>query len=692
MKVYFFISFIFLFMITLVGIAQIDRSQAPRPGPDPDVKLGSYKSFSLKNGLRVYVIEDRRVPSLSMSLNFDNRPILEKEKSGYMELTGSLMRTGTMNRSKSQLDEEIDFIGATLSVSTDYIYISSLSKYKNELFELMTDVLYNPSFPQDEFDKLVKQRLSTLESEKDSPGTIINNVMRTLVFGEKHPYGELTTEETINNITIEDCKLLYKKWFVPNNAHMVIVGDIGYKEARSLVKSYFKDWKKRRNAKRKSLVKPPVLERQTVYIVDRPVSVQSEIRVAWPVDLKLSDSHHMSSIAMNRLLGDGASARLFKNLREDKGYTYGAYSSLNTDRYQGNFYATLSVRNEVTDSAITEVLYEINRLSQEPIDPKELKSTKNRMRGQFIRSLENPRTIASFALNKVLYGLDDDYYKNYLKRLSSLGLDDVQRAAQHILKRGDKPYIIVVGKADDIYESLKKFGEVVFLDNYANEMKYVSRAVPEGISDRDILNNYLNVIDQQKLLEKIEDIVIEAEIDFNGQKMEFKKMWSAEGLYKEVFSIQQTPLAERRYDGESVMIIQQGIKQDVTLEQEEEVIFLSKHAISELVLLNNYDDYTFEIEPIIMIDGNEAYGLKTISPLGKENITYYDKKTGLKIQQTSYDKISNGQVVPNVIEYGDYKLVDGILFPFSIKIKNQGLNFKVVNIDLNSGLAKSHFK
>ena len=237
------ISFIILFALSVVtGFAQLDRSQAPKAGPATKLNLGDYTKFELKNGLKVIVVENHKHPVISYSLSLDIDPIYEGDKAGYSSFTGELLRAGTENRTKSQIDEEIDFIGASLNTTASGIYARSLKKHQDELLDLMTDVLYHPLFPQEELDKQIKQALSGLKVQKDEPRAITSNITSALMFGKESAYGEISSEETIQNVTIDDCKTYYNSYFKPNVAYLVIVGDVTVKEAKKTVKKYFGSW------------------------------------------------------------------------------------------------------------------------------------------------------------------------------------------------------------------------------------------------------------------------------------------------------------------------------------------------------------------------------------------------------------------------------------------------------------------
>lgn len=243
MKKLLYIIAIILGIHTAVN-AQLDRSKEPKPGPAPKIRIGEYKKIELENGLKVFVVEDHRLPRVSFSISFIFDPALEGPNVGIGNMTASLVGTGTKTRTKDQINREIDFIGATLNAGPSGIYASSLKKHTDKLLEVLSDVAQNSVFKAEELEKQRTKALSSLASEKDDPDAIAGNVSAALFFGKDHPYGEFETEASVKSITLEMCDAYYKTHFIPNIAYLSIVGDITPKEAKALAKKYFSSWKK----------------------------------------------------------------------------------------------------------------------------------------------------------------------------------------------------------------------------------------------------------------------------------------------------------------------------------------------------------------------------------------------------------------------------------------------------------------
>ncbi|PPL01500.1 M16 family metallopeptidase [Parapedobacter indicus] len=454
-----------IFLFALAGtcataFAQVDRSKYPEPGPAPQINIGDPVTFTLDNGLKVFVVENHKLPRVTYSLMIDRDPILEGDKAGLTSLAGDMLMGGTTTRSKEELDEAIDRIGARINATSTSASASSLKKYNGQLLELFADVLFNPAFPQPELDKLKKQLISSLAAAKDDPNSIVGVVRNAAMYGKDHPYGETETEKTVQNLAVADFKNYYNTYFKPNVAYLAIVGDITVTEAKQLISTYFTDWQKGEVPKHEWFV-PQSPQGNRIVLVNRPASAQSVINVGYPLALKPNNPDVIAVNVVSRVLGGGSSGRLFLNLREDKGYTYGAYGGITPDELVARLNASASVRNSVTDSATGEFIHELNRIGKKTITQEELDLAKAALAGSFGRSLEDPSTIARFAINTELQQLPKDYYKNYLKNMDSLTLTQVNdMAAKYV--RGDNLQITIVGKTDDFADRMSAFGKVQF--------------------------------------------------------------------------------------------------------------------------------------------------------------------------------------------------------------------------------------
>lgn len=680
---------ILILFFSLQIFAQIDRSKKPEPGPAPEIKIADYESFTLENGLKVFVVENHKLPRVSFSLIIDNDPILEGKNAGYVSLAGELLRTGTTTRTKDQIDEQVDFISASLSTSSSGVYASALTKYKEEILEIMSDVVLNSNFKQEELDKLKKQTMSGLAHQKEDPDAIAGNVYGILLFGKDHPYGEISTEETVESVTLEMCKEYYKTYFRPNISYMAVVGDINKTEAEQLIKKYFSVWEKKDVPKHEyKIPKAPVVNK--VSIVDREESVQSIINIGYPIQLAKGSADVIKVSLLNTILGGSFSSRLNKNLREDKGYTYGAGSSISSDELVGDASISVTVRNEVTDSAVAEILKEMKKITSEKIPEEELQTTKNYMTGNFARAMESPQTVASFALNSALYDLPKDYYKNYLKNLNSVSGDEIQTVAKKYIKPNNA-HILVVGNAKQIEEGMKQFspsGKINYFDSYGNEIDPAANELPAGLTADKVIEKYIEAIGGREKLENVKDKVQKMSgksgaLELNATVMQKAPDKFVQKLESNIFN--QTTI----YNGGKGKRTQMG--QEFILEGKD------LEDVKMQAVLNPYLDYSkygikTELAGKENINGKDNYKIILTLP-NKETWThYFDVETGLMTRFTTKVNSPQGSFTQN-IDYSDYREIEGLKFPFKIfqQTGPRSIEMNVESIEINKGIDDKEF-
>ncbi len=682
-----------LLLIILIIIsslnAQLDRTKRPPAGPAPEVRIGEYESFELPNGLKVFVVENHKLPRVTFRLYIDVDPVLEGANAGYVSATGELLRTGTKNRTKDQIDEEIDFIGAELSTSANGIVVSGLEKHKEKILEIMSDIAINANFKQEELDKIKKQMLSALAVSNDEPNSIAQRVSSVLMFGKNHPYGEPQTEESVNSITLEMCKNYYDTYFKPNVAYLAVVGDITKEKAKSLVKKYFGNWQKKDVPKNSyDVPKQPAINK--VCLVDRPNAVQSVIAICYPAELKIGSEDEIKASVNNLILGGSATGRLFMNLRESKGYTYGSYSQLKSDHIIGNFIAFAQVRNSVTDSSITEMLKEMKKIRNEKVSQEELEKAKNYLAGEFIRSLENPATIAQFAINTARFNLPKDYYRNYLKNLSAVTIEDVyEMAKKYILP--SNAYILVVGNASEISEKLKNFsitGKIEYYDVFGNPYDPSLKKLPAGLTVEQVLNKYIEVIGGRESIQNVQDRTIK--LTGSTQGMNITVTISQRYPNKLLQEIDAGVFRQKTiFDGQRGIVDVMGQQQELNEEQLES---LKEQAIDAVL---DYSKYGIkpELTAIETVNGKDAYKVTLNSSSGKKTIQYYDIESGLLIRTVSNVTTPQGTFT-QTMDFSDYREVKGVKYPFKYvqSFGPQSIELSVSSIEINKGLPDSLFE
>jgi len=688
------ISISLLVVLTLVSCtttSKLDRSKVPAAGPAPVINIGTYETFTLDNGLKVIVVENNKLPRVSYQLSLNIDPLLEKDKAGYSGMAGDLLSAGTVERTKAQIDEEIDFVGGSFSTYSEGIYAGGLKKHADKILEIMSDVLLNPSFPEEELEKLRKQSLSSLASAKTSPAAMSQNIARAMRYGTDHPYGEVQTEKTVTNITRADVMDYYDKYFRPNAAYLVIVGDITRAEAEAQAKKYFGSWKKR-TVPAHSYALPQMPNAQRVVFVPLKNAVQSDINITHPALLKPGSEDLVAARVMNSILGGGVfSGRLMQNLREDKGYTYGARSSLNDDKLIGYFSASASVRNNVTDSAIVQFMYEIERMTNELVPDSTLDFTKNGMNGSFARSLEDPQTIAGFALDIERYNLPKDYYANYLSRLQAVTKEDVMAAAKKYL-HPKFAYITVVGNKDEVGDKLAQFaksGKVEYFDQYGQPWSDMKPA-PEGTTAQTVLDRYLQSIGGKAKLEKIK--TTHQKGSFTMGPMALSMEIKTKDNKKLNMSVGQGGMVmiQQVCDGTAGFQSQMGQKADLT---PEELIAIKMQA--DLLWESRIADYGQSVVLLGMAEalGQQAYVLEFTEADKTKRTEYFSTESGLRLRTEKTVETPGGPMTQTT-DMVEYKQFEGISFAVKMAQSAGGQNFDITidEVILNTGVKDDAFE
>ncbi len=676
-------AFILLFLVTIGVNAQIDRSKQPKAGPEPEITLEVPQEFELKNGLKVLVVENHKLPRVSYSLRIDNKPIATGKKAGVESLIGSMLGNGTTSISKDEFNEEIDFLGARLNFGFSGGFASSLTKYSDRILELMADAALNPLLTEEEFDKEKTKLIESLKQNEKSIDAIGSRVGDALSYGTKHPYGEFVTEETINNVSFGDALAFYEKYFNPNNAYLVVIGDVDFKTVKKQIKKHFGNWKKSVDITTTLPKVNPNAQYTQINFVDMPTATQSSISITNNVDLKMNDEDYHAALITNNILGGGGEGYLFKNLREEHGYTYGAYSSLRANRYgAGRFNASAKVRNMVTDSAVVEALKEINRIKTEPVDPQILKDAKAKYVGNFIMGLESPQTVANYALNIKLNDLPKDFYSTYLQKINDVSVEDVQRVANKYLKT-ENARVVIVGKGSDVIENLEKTGiPIKYYDAYANSVEKPTYDIPMP-ADMDVtkvLNAYIAKIGGKERLDGVNSVKMMAEAELQPgvmMNLEMKKT-SKKQFAQEITAMGQSVM-KTVVGVDGGYMVMQGQRKDMS-EDELKDAKAESSPFPEV----NYLSGGVTLEKIEKVDGENAYKVKV------DDITsiFYSVETGLKIKEEKTSPMGSQSTF-----YADYKEVDGIMFPFKISqtMGPRKFDFIVKEIKVNEGVSDADF-
>ena len=690
MKTKFYTILAFLF-VTVSITAQIDRSQQPKPGPAPKISLEKPTEYELKNGLKILIVENHKLPRVSYNLTIDRDPIIEGDKAGVTSLLGSMLGNGTTNISKDDFNEEVDFLGARLNFGFSGGFASSLTKYSDRILQLLADAAMNPLLTSEEFGKEKDKLLEGLKSQAKSVDAVAGRVGGALSYGAEHPYGEFVTEETVNSVSFDDIQSYFTKYFGPNDAYLVVIGDVNTKEVYKRIKKYFGKWKKASDISSFVPEANQNVEALEINFVDMPNAVQSNISITSNVKLKMSDPDYHAVLIANKIFGGGFNSYLNMNLREANGWTYGARSSVGTDKYISRFSAGAAVRNAVTDSAIVETIKEIKRFQSEPVEASALANAKAKYVGDFVLALERPSTIAQYAISTKINELPEDFYANYLEKINAVSIEDVQRVANKYFT-ADNARFIVVGKGSEVVANLEKLGiPINYFDKYANpvDKPEFSKPIPEGVTASSVMASYIEAIGGKTAVESVQTMLFNAEVTIEGAP--FKPTAVIKSMAPNKSSMEMSiagmgTIMKQKFDGATGYAEQQGMKQpmseeDVAEQASQKGLFPEAHYTADEIELMSLSD----------LDGTDVYKIKVKGV--SESFRYYDANSGLLLREEATEE-AQGQSVTTITVHSDYRAVDGVMIPYARKITAgpQVFGFNASEVVVNSGVTEADFK
>ncbi len=493
---------VMVFMAAQMLVAQdIDPTKRPEPLKVKDFKFPDYTTKTLSNGVKVFIIEDHEQPTVSFSLLIPGGSSVAGSKAGVADFMTALLTKGTKTKTALEIAQKMDGIGASVGAgaSADNFSVAGggLTKYTDDILEMMADVLINPTFPQEEFDKLLPQAIQALESEKANSGTIAAALTRIALYGKHHPYAIKETKESLESIKIRDIKELYRTWMKPNNATMAVIGDVKADEIVAKLENAFKGWEK--GFVPEILVPKAKPMPRGVYFVNRPGSVQSSVIVSTPAIPYAHEDYDAADFAA-RIIGTGFGGRLFRTLRETHSYTYTPFGYMTGAKHVNRFACGADVRSSVTDSAIVVINEQLKDLCTNPASAEELKRLKNFRVGTFLMSFENSGTMAGLVQRADFMGVPMSRFENYPNFITTLAPEKIRDVANKYLNPKDE-YIIVVGDPE-VKEKLEKFGEIYEYDIDLNPIKTES----VSIKPEELIANYVKAIGGQDKLDAVKSI------------------------------------------------------------------------------------------------------------------------------------------------------------------------------------------
>ncbi len=673
----------------------LDRSRIPLPQPAPEIRWAEAERWELENGLKVFLVRNRKLPRVSLSLVWDYDPLLEGTKAGLSNITGDLIKCGTASKSKEEFDEAVDRLGLTLSSSATSVYASALSRNMESVFGLVGEMLTQPKYRQNELERLVKQNLSNLETEKSNAESIAERVLSKLLYGPAHPYGEIMTSTGLESIQLTDCEEFRDQYLRPNCAYLAIVGDIDRATAESFTRQYLGNWSKNVVPMQKHSL-PKVQQGVRIVVADRPEAVQTVIRIANTVQLLPGSSDVIPSSVMNTILG-ASDARLFDNLRETHGYTYGAYSSLSRNPLVGQFRAYAQVRNAVTDSAVREFFFELNRIRDTLVPQEELQGVLNYLNGTFSISLQNPQTIAGFYIDQERYKMSPSYYRNYLQELAGVDAPKVQDMARKMIQP-QNCVVICVGKGSEIGPKLKALdsdGKIEWVD-WNGEITEDPTAIklPANVTLESILNQYVQATGGVKAWSKVQSMrtVMSATLQgMNLELIEIKQRKPLSSLTTVKLNSTMVMSSDLYKDGKLSRKSMQGDRPTDTEETAQQALDALPCPEIEWLAQSNGK---LKLGGAAILNKDLCVRLDWTYLNGNTESHFYNLSTGLKVQTLRNSKGPDGKEASNTTSFSDYRDIGkGLLIPHKVNISMgpQQIEFQVKEGTINPKLRDSDF-
>lgn len=444
----------------------------PKPQPDPKFTLPSIEKTKLSNGLNVWFVKQNELPIVSMNMVLNSGGVADPaDRAGLASFTASLLNDGTKTRSAVEIANQLQAIGANLNTGSGWdsanVTLQTLTKNIDPALELYADIIVNPVFPEDELETLRKRTLVSLIQRKDNPNAIANVVYNALLYGTDHPYGKSLggDEASVSALKRSELQAFYEKFYRPNNATLIVVGDTTPKEMMPKLEKAFAKWEAGDDAK-KLTPEPAAFDAPGIYIVDKPGAAQSVLTIG-QVGVARSNPDFFPLSVMNSILGGQFSARVNMNLREDKGYTYGARTGWAFRQGAGPFSASADVQTAVTKESVEEFMKELNGIRGAiPVTPAELDYSKQSLIRRFPAGFETVGQISGQLSNLIVYDLSDSYFNDYIRNIQAVTTQDINRVANKYLTP-DKMAIVIVGDRAVIEPRLKT------IDGWGDNIKYL---------------------------------------------------------------------------------------------------------------------------------------------------------------------------------------------------------------------------
>ena len=677
---------------------KVDRSTKPPAGPAPVITIKDPVIFTLANGMTILVVENHKFPKVSASLNIDAGPIQEGKKAGLVDLMGQMLGEGTTNMTKDKFDEAVDGIGAEVSLYASGGSASALTRYFDKALNLLADGLKNPAFPAESFEKIKSITLTALKANEKSAPAIASRVNAALSYGRHTAMGEFTTEETVKNLTLNDVKDAYKNYITPSRSYLTFVGDITPDAAKELATKAFGEWTgKKLTLPVIVLAKNPT--KTEIDFIDVPTAVQGQLDVGNLISNPMNGKDYHALKLANQILGGGPESKLFMNLREKHGFTYGSYSSVGSGRFQGLFTASAAVRSEKVDSATAAIFSEILNMRDGKISQEELNNAKAMYNGSFALGMEDPANTAMYASNILINNLPKDFYKTYLQKINSVSLTDLKRVATAYFKESNSR-IVIAGNGAIILPKLIRLGyPIKKYDKFANYIvdkpaDAKGKETPKNnnsISAANIIDSYLTAIGGKEEVKKITSMNAVISLDMMGRSFEGVEKRMNPGMMMMELKMGAITVMKMVFNGTAGFQQQGPQKKDLSDKEIKEALD-DKGVIPQLYYITD-NAYKITYLGTGKTDTEDTYRLQVVMPSGRTSVQEYSVTTGLLLKEET-TSVQEGADVPQTIEYKNYQKTGNLLLPTEITrtVGGQELPFKYKEIKLNEGVTAADFK
>lgn len=686
------IYLLFLISLCIAGVKaedKIDITQKPEPLPEKAFVFPNYETVTLKNGLKVFIIESKSQPTTDIRLLIKGGNSVD-EKFGIAELLSTMMTKGAGDMSALDIAKKMDGIGADFSASAgaDYSAISAscLTKHLQEVLNMYKEVLLSPTFPKDEFDKAIKMMIASIKQQKSNGDAIAASLSRIVTYGPKHPYSQVNREDVLKTINISDLKAYFKKYFIPNNSTLAVVTDLSKGEIVKMLEKTFDKWKQSTPVNI-NVPKPEPMP-LGVYFVKRPGSVQSSVFVtslAVPYSAQTYDTYRKLDMAA-KIMGGGFGGRLFKTLRETYSYTYTPEAYITTSKYANRIADGADVRTSVTDSSVTVILDQLHKLATEPPAENELYRMKRYTSGSYKMSFQNSAVLAYIVQTFDFMDIPIEKAKTYLKSINAISETDVMDAASKYMTP-EKSYIVVVGD-QSVRDKLTKFGKIYDYDLDLNPLSGESAKMDKvSLTADELVNKYVDAIGGKEKVNAITTISYEGTLHFEAGEMKTDgKITEKTKAPNKQYQTMDLGFAKQAswVNGTECWSNNNGsltkLEGDQAAEALEDAVFMKE---TKLTSLGKKCE--------VLGKQNSNILLKLTGKDGSETIYYFDAETYLINKIESTEKTEQG-TIPVTVTFKSYTTVDGVKLPDDVLMENPMYTMRSkVTYKLNESLDDSIF-